>query len=266
MQGDPFTSGHAQGPKRPSIKTGLKHPSKVSANKAYRKNTEFSGPAYASPEVCLAPLARGGWSRGTGLPNCLSCRAHGGNKWQKQCPSGFFPFSAYFGVTVHVTLWYWVIYHHWVPRLAPLEKNQRKQQGLGFDEEETNYSLQEHANFSATPCTPTHTIPGCSFPLPAAPPHASLLLSLFSAQTQCLVSMDFCVNSLKDIHWNGHIYRITNVLKAGGAIIVIQKPPIFGALCCHPVRLCFALPGYCTSFSTPLLWAAPVPALSAEAW
>lgn len=93
----------------------------------------------------------------------------------------------------------------------------------------------------------------------------SLLFSLFSAQIQCLVSMDFCVNSLKDIHWNGHIYRITNVLKAGGAIIVVQKPPIFGASCCHPVRLCFALPCYCTNFSAPLLWAAPAPALSAEA-
>lgn len=153
-----------------------------------------------------------------------------------------------------------------MPRLAPLEENQRKQQGLGFDEEETNSSLQEHATFSATPCTPTHTIPGCSF----LSPHqqlfsACLLFSLFSAQIQCLVSMDFCVNSLKDIHWNGHIYRIANVLKAGGAIIVIQKPPIFGASCCHPVRLCFALPCYCTNFSAPLLWAAPAPALSAEA-
>lgn len=143
--------------------------------------------------------------------------------------------------------------------MAPLEKNQRKQQGLGFDEKETNSPLQEQGSFSATPCTPTHTSPGCSFQ-----PHTSLLLSLFSAQIQCLVSMDFCVNSLKDIHWNGHIYRMTNVLKAGGAIIVIQKPPIFGASCCHPVRLGFALPGYCTNFSAPLLWAAPVPALPAE--
>lgn len=60
MQGDPFTSGHARGPKRPSIKTGLKHPTKVSGDKAHRKNTAFSGSAFAS-EVCLAvprPLAR----------------------------------------------------------------------------------------------------------------------------------------------------------------------------------------------------------------
>lgn len=171
MQSDPFTSDQTWGPKRPSIKTGLKHPTKVRADTAPRKSTAFPGTACAS-EVCLAPLrpsAGRAWSRGMGLPNCLSCRAHWGNKWQKQCPSGFFSFSPYYRVTVHVTLWYWVIYHHWVPRLAPLEKNQRKQQGLGFDEEETNSSLQEHANFSATLCTPTHAIPGCSFPPPAAP-------------------------------------------------------------------------------------------------
>ena len=78
--------------------------------------------------------------------------------------------------------------------------------------------------------------------------------------------MDFCVSSLKDIRWNGHIYGMTNVLKAGGAIIVIQKPPIFAALRCHPVRLYFALPCYRTNFSAPLLRAAPVPGLSAEDW
>lgn len=167
-QSDPFTSDQTRGPQRPSIKTGLKHPTKVSADKACRKSTAFSGTAHAG-EVCLAPLRSSPWNCGMGLPNCPSCRAHWGNKWQKQRPSGFFSFSLYYRVTVHVTLWYWVIYHHWVPRFALLEENQRKQQGLGFDEEETNSSLQDHANFSATPSTPTHAIPGCSFPPPAAP-------------------------------------------------------------------------------------------------
>lgn len=93
------------------------------------------------------------------------------------------------------------------------------------------------------------------FPPPAGSfqPGESPLFSLFSAQIPCLVSVDFCVSSLKDIRWNGHIYGMTNVLKAGGAIIVIQKPPIFGALHCHPVRLHFALPCYRTNFSAPLL-------------
>lgn len=137
------------------------------SSQGHRKSTAPSGAACGS-EVCPAALGSSpgwGWS-GMGFPNCT---AHWGNKWQKQCPSGFFSFSPHYRVTVHVTLWCWVIYHHWVPRLALLEKNQRKQQGPGFDEEETNSSLQKHANFSATPCTPTHSIPGCSFPLPAAP-------------------------------------------------------------------------------------------------
>lgn len=122
---------------------------------------------------------------------------------------------------------------------------------------------------SATRYAPTHArtqFQAAPLPLPAGffQPGESLFFSLFSAQTQCLVSMDFCVSSLKDIHWNGHIYGMTNVLKAGGAIIVIQKPPIFGASRCHPVRLYFALPCYHTSFSAPLLQAAPVPGLSVE--
>lgn len=118
--------------------------------------------------------------------------------------------------------------------------------------------LQKHTYFSATPYTPTHArtkLQAAPLPLPASSfqPGKSLLFSLFSVQIQCLVSMDFCVSSPKDIHWNGHIYGMTNVLKAGGAIIVIQKPPIFGALCCHPVRLYFALPCYHTNFSALLL-------------
>lgn len=130
--------------------------------------------------------------------------------------------------------------------------------------------FQKHTYFSATPYAPPNActqFQAAPLPLPASSfqPGKSLLFSLFSAQILCLVSMDFCVSSPKDIRWNGHIYEMTNVLKAGGAIIVTQKPPIFGALCCHPVRLYFALPCYHTNFSAPLLWAAPVARLSVEA-
>lgn len=159
-----------------------------------------------------------------------------------------------------------------MPRLALLEKNQRKQQGLRCDEKETNSSLWEA--YVLLLSYPIHTHMQAHISRLLLSPHQQAAFRLpspcasspFSAQIQCFVSMDFCVSSLKDTRWNGHIYGMTNVLKAGGAIIVIQKPPIFAALCCHLVRLYFALPCYRTSFSAPLLWAAPVLGPSAEDW
>lgn len=61
-------------------------------------------------EVCRAPLRSltrlQAGAGGMGLPNCLHCRAHLGSKQtaQELCPFGFFSFSPYYRVTVHVTL------------------------------------------------------------------------------------------------------------------------------------------------------------------
>lgn len=238
-------------PKCPD-QTGYKPPTRINANTAHQEKDVSLGELFLparlgvwhSPHQAAAGLL--GWgSQGA----CTAQHTWDINISHKLCPFRFFSFSPYSHVTVRVTLQYQAVYHHWEPRLTPLEENQRKQQGLRCDGKEANSSLWEAYVLLLIYPIHTHTqahISGCS-----PSPHQSLLsawrvpaLLPFLCSDSCLVSMDFCVSSLKDIRWNGHIYGMTNILKAGGAIIVIQKPPIFAALRCHPVILCFALLSY----------------------
>lgn len=52
-----LTPDHTQGPHMPSVKTGLKHPTEVTANKAHQEKQSLLGKLFmlTGLEVCQAP-------------------------------------------------------------------------------------------------------------------------------------------------------------------------------------------------------------------